>query len=79
MDAFDGLLERPIIQDELEKKHVTLIQAYSKDLKIVQELFLLHRENPPIANNLPPIAGGIGWCRGLQVGRVGREEKRPTQ
>ena len=67
LDLFDGLLERPIIQDELEKKHVALVQAYGSDLKVVQELFLVHRDDPPIANNLPPIAGSIGWCRGLMA------------
>ncbi|CAM9131888.1 unnamed protein product, partial [Ectocarpus fasciculatus] len=65
LDSFEGLLERPIIQDELEKKYVSLVQSYGQDLKTVQELFLLHRDNCPIAWNLPPIAGGLTWCRGL--------------
>lgn len=28
LDSFDGLLNRPIIQDELEKKHITLLELY---------------------------------------------------
>ena len=67
-------LERPIIQDELEKKYVGLVQAYGQDLKNVQEMFLLYRDNCPIAWNLPPIAGALTWCRGLmervQVGNT---------
>jgi dynein heavy chain len=65
LDSFEGLLERPIIQDELEKKYVGLVQSYGQDLKTVQEMFLQYRDNCPIAWNLPPIAGALTWCRGL--------------
>ena len=36
LDSFEGLLYRPIIQDELEKKHITLLELYKQDLKTVQ-------------------------------------------
>lgn len=65
LDSFEGLLERPIIQDELEKKYVGLVQSYGSDLKTVQEIFLQNRDNCPIASNLPPISGALTWCRGL--------------
>ena len=65
LDSFEGLLERPIIQDELEKKYVGLVQSYGHDLKTVQELFLAYRDACPIAWNLPPMAGALTWCRGL--------------
>ena len=65
LDLFEGLLDRTIIQDELEKKHSALVQTYGTDLKAVQELFLEFRDAPPIATNLPPIAGAISWCRGI--------------
>lgn len=66
LDSFDTLLDRPQIQDELERKHITLVQEYGRDLKKVQEIFLTERERPPIAWNLPPIAGALSWCRGLR-------------
>lgn len=28
LDSFEGLLSRPIIQDELEKKHIVLLDMY---------------------------------------------------
>jgi len=72
LDSFEGLLERPIIQDELEKKHITLIESYKVDLKAVQVLFmdgkpLVDRqdEKAPIYDNLPPIAGALTWSRAL--------------
>ena len=33
LDSFEGLLNRPNIQDELEKKHITLLELYKQDLK----------------------------------------------
>lgn len=66
LDSFDTLLERPLIQDELERKHITLVQMYGQDLKRVQEIFMTERDAPPISWNLPPIAGALYWCRGLK-------------
>ncbi|KAL7445854.1 hypothetical protein ACHAXM_010428 [Skeletonema potamos] len=68
VDMFDRkLLERPIIQDEVEVKQIRLIQSYGKDLKIVQDEFIKYRSNPPkdTMQNLPPIGGSLTWCRGL--------------
>ena len=72
VDTFDKqLLDRPIIQDEVEVKQIILIQAYGKDLKVIQEEFLQHRSSPPkdTLYNLPPIGGALTWCRGL-IARV---------
>jgi dynein heavy chain, axonemal len=66
LDSFDTLLERPLIQDELERKHISLVQAVAADLKKVQEIFLTEKDNPPISWNMPPIAGALYWCRGLK-------------
>ena len=73
LESFEGLLTRPIIQDELEKKHIVLLESYKTDLKTVQSIFLEGKTlvdnldpNAPIFNNMPPIAGALTWCRGLQ-------------
>ena len=74
LDSFEGLLNRPNIQDELEKKHITLLELYKQDLKLVASIFmegkvLVDREktdsNAPIAANMPPIAGALAWTNGL--------------
>ena len=68
VDTFDKqLLDRPIIQDEVEVKQIILIQSYGKDLKVIQEEFLHYRHSPPkdTLRNLPPISGALTWCRGL--------------
>lgn len=73
LDSFEGLLTRPIIQDELEKKHIVLLESYKSDLKTVQSIFLEGKvlvdnldPTAPIFNNMPPIAGALTWCHGLQ-------------
>ncbi|CAG9311235.1 unnamed protein product [Blepharisma stoltei] len=72
LDSFEGLLTRPIIQDELEKKHITLLESYKQDLKTVQQIFLECKplvdrldEKAPISKNMPPVTGAINWTRGL--------------
>lgn len=65
LDCFDELLDRPIIKNELERKHTSLIAAYASDLHVVQQIFVENREEPPIPHNLPPFAGAVTWCRGL--------------
>lgn len=73
LDNFDGLLNRTIIQDELEKKHIVLLEMYKQDLKTVQSIFLdgkvlveKKHENSPIFQNMPPIAGALTWCKSLR-------------
>jgi dynein heavy chain len=72
LESFEGLLTRQIIQDELEKKHVTLLELFKQDLKVVSNIFHEGRllveqidERAPIANNMPPIAGALNWTKGL--------------
>jgi dynein heavy chain len=39
LDSFEGLLNRPIIQDELERKQITLLELFKQDLKSTQSIF----------------------------------------
>jgi dynein heavy chain len=72
LDSFENLLNRPIIQDELEKKHVVLLEAFKNDLKVCQSNYLDGKAlldsnsiNSPIPKNFPPISGSIYWARGI--------------
>ncbi|PHJ22031.1 dynein heavy chain family protein, partial [Cystoisospora suis] len=69
-------LERPIIKDELEKKHALLLQQYKQDVKEVQKIFRegcvatdQHTENEPGFANQPPVAGALYWARALRERR----------
>ena len=66
LDSFYGLLERPTIENELEKKYIKIVHQVAADLRASQELFLLYRDDPPIPTNLPPFSGAITWCRGIK-------------
>lgn len=73
LDCFEGILNRPIIQDELEKKHAILLDLFKQDLKNVQSIFLGGKDlidkndvRSPIYNNYPPIAGTLTWCKTLK-------------
>ena len=72
LESFEGLLSRAIIQDELEKKQINLLELYKTDLKTVAQIFqdgkvLIEKndENGPISLNMPPISGAISWTSGL--------------
>jgi len=72
LESFDGLLQREIIHDELEKKQQTLLELFKADVKQVNQSFQEGRvliekedENAPIPPNMPPIAGAISWTNGL--------------
>jgi len=69
LDCFEQLVERPIVQDELEGKHMMLLETFGADLTKIQHEFYSLKDSPPIASNLPPIAGALTWCRGL-VSRI---------
>ena len=41
------------------------VQLYTADLQFVQSEYMEHKDNPPLARNLPPISGKIAWSRQL--------------
>ena len=41
------------------------ITFFMKDLQFVQTEYNKHKEDPPLARNLPPISGKIAWARQL--------------
>ncbi len=67
LESFEGLLERPVIKDELDRKQSQLLRSYLAELMKVQEHFHSHRNTPFITPNMPPVAGALGWCRALRM------------
>ena len=72
LESFDCLLQREIINDELEKKQQNLLELFKSDVKKVNQTYqegkvLIEKEdeNAPIPPNMPPIAGAISWTNGL--------------
>lgn len=67
LESFEGLVERPIIRDELHLKKIPLIKGYMEDLHTIQDLFHQSKDKPLIDKNLPPVAGALAWCRTLRT------------
>lgn len=65
IESFSNMLEREALQQDLDKKHSDIVQAYKKDLQIVQSVFQSQKASPPAYLNLPPTAGALMWCQGL--------------
>lgn len=65
LESFSSQLSRELIRAQVESKYIALVGLYSNDLELVNELFLRHKENPPILDDLPTASGTISWCRGL--------------
>lgn len=65
LETFDSLVLRPIVADELEKKHASIVSAVRSDIEEARRTFQAHCANPPLAHNHPPIAGALTWSRGL--------------
>lgn len=73
LEQFEVLLRRPLIQDELERKHIVLLECYKEDLRKVQQIFFENKslvdrgdEKAPVFLNLPPIAAALTWTKSLE-------------
>ena len=66
LESFAGLLNRPIIQADFESKYYSLLKMFSEDLNEVNTLFLKYKDDPPIAYNMAPVTGSLGWVRAMK-------------
>ena len=57
LDTFENLVFRSIVADELEKKHASIIAAVRADMDEARKTYQTNLASPPVAHNLPPIAG----------------------
>ena len=49
----------------IQDKYVRILSHYGKDIETVSKIYQKSRQQPPIARDLPPIAGKILWVRQL--------------
>ncbi|KAG8456021.1 hypothetical protein GDO86_001999 [Hymenochirus boettgeri] len=69
--AFDMLLKfkhirsREVINKQMMMKFNDILEQYSKEVDIVNNLFQQHLGNPPLCKNQPSVAGSIYWERSL--------------
>ncbi|KAJ3158178.1 hypothetical protein HDU86_003133 [Geranomyces michiganensis] len=66
LESFAGLLNRPVIQTDFEKKYFALLKMYSEDLDVVAAIFAHFRAHPPIHYNMAPVTGAVAWIHELK-------------
>ena len=49
----------------IQDKYHRILSHYSKDLEMVSKQYQKNKSDPPVARDLPPIAGKIAWARQL--------------
>ncbi|XP_063774922.1 dynein axonemal heavy chain 8 [Pseudophryne corroboree] len=58
-------LNIPCLQSEISNTIVLILHHCMEVLETTKKLYNSHKEDPPIARNMPPIAGKILWSRHL--------------
>ncbi|TMW55127.1 hypothetical protein Poli38472_013889 [Pythium oligandrum] len=65
LKQFQSILQRESLRADLDSKFTVIFHNYGLDLTHVQDIYEKFRHDPPIARNLPPVAGNILWSRHL--------------
>ncbi|XP_067841427.1 dynein axonemal heavy chain 8-like [Heptranchias perlo] len=58
-------LNIPSLESEIEVTSEHILQHYAGELMAIQKHYQANKEDPPLARNMPPIAGKILWVRQL--------------
>ncbi|NXD51798.1 DYH8 protein, partial [Corvus moneduloides] len=58
-------LNMPCLQEEIARTVGCILQHYVADLEATKKLYQAQKDDPPLARNMPPIAGKILWVRQL--------------
>ncbi|XP_053918562.1 dynein axonemal heavy chain 8 isoform X2 [Cuculus canorus] len=58
-------LRMPCLQEEIEYTFSCILQHYVAELEATKQLYQIQKDDPPLARNMPPIAGKILWARQL--------------
>ncbi|NXR60449.1 DYH8 protein, partial [Rhadina sibilatrix] len=58
-------LNMPCLQEETARTVGCILQHYVAELEATKKLYQTQKDDPPLARNMPPIAGKILWVRQL--------------
>ena len=75
LDGFEGLLDRDIIKQDLERKTGDLLVSFHEDVKTVYMMFHKLKASPPLAKNAAPHSGAVAWVRSLKLRLEGPMER----
>ena len=62
---YQAILHRENLRSDLDSKLSVIFNNYGQELAEIETIFEKNKHNPPIARNMPPVAGNITWARHL--------------
>lgn len=65
LQDFQHIRSRARINQQLDRKYDDVLHKFSQEIAEVQRIFNLHKDAPPHAINMPPVAGAVKWARSL--------------
>ena len=51
------------MNETIQEKYERILMYFGRDIETIQKIYQRHRNDPPVAWDLPPIAGKIAWAR----------------
>ncbi|KAM6102183.1 dynein axonemal heavy chain 5 isoform 6-T6 [Theristicus caerulescens] len=63
LKKFESRLQIPNLR--IDEKYQQILRNYGHDIETVCKIYTRQKQDPPLARNLPPIAGKILWARHL--------------
>ena len=51
------------LKETIQDKYERILMHFGRDIETIQKIYQRHRNDPPIAWDLPPIAGKIAWAQ----------------
>jgi dynein heavy chain len=62
---YQAILHRENLRADLDSKLSVIFNNYGQELAEIEQTYEKFKHNPPIARNMPPVAGNITWARHL--------------
>jgi dynein heavy chain len=60
-----NIKSREAINAQLMGKWYEILEQYSREVDIIEDIFKKNKNDPPIAKNQPKVAGSIAWSHSL--------------
>lgn len=65
LKRYQAILHRESLRNDLDSKLTLIFHNYGMELSHIESMYEKCKHNPPIARNMPPVAGNIAWARHL--------------
>jgi dynein heavy chain len=65
LKSYQAILHRENLRSDLDSKLSIIFNNYGQELAEIEQIYERFKHAPPIARNMPPVAGNIIWARHL--------------